>query len=412
MVSPSQRLAQGGRLAWEDLESDEATRVRLAARPSTPSTLLRVLAKDPSLTVRAAVAMNTAHAPGADRRLLADGDERIRALLARKMARLLPGLSRAGRTAAHAHVEHTLKVLAQDAAVRVRAALADALMLMPEAPRDIILRLARDADVTVSAPIARSSPLLSDADLIALLSSAAMHTGLAETVAGRKNLGPTVADHIAAYADDPAIRILLQNESANIQDATLDALIKRAGAHPDWHEPLACRPKLPVGGMRTLSNIVAAHVLEVLLNRPDMPGTLAETLRTRFNNRLSQEPAPGTTFSPHNRHAGAIAIQNPTEAALMQAAQSGNDQQVALLLAEASRVNIAVVKRAISLRSAKALISLSWKAGFSMQAAQAVQSALGRLDPRDILIPGQQGEYPMSADELGWQFGLLKDGDR
>ena len=412
MASSSLALAQGRRLAWQELESDEATRVRLAARPTTPPTVLRVLAKDPLLTVRAAVAMNTVHAPGADRRLLADQDERIRALLARRMARLLPGLSRTERAAAHAHVEHTLKVLAQDAAVRVRAALADALMLLPEAPRDVILRLARDADVTVSGPVAQFSPLLSDADLIPLLSSAAILAGLAEPVAGRKNLGSIVADHIAYYADGPAIRILLENESAIIQNTTLDMLIGRAGAYPDWHEPLVCRPTLPASGMKALSNTITGHLLEMLLNRPDMPTDLTETLCKKLRNGSNQKHAPGPALSPFGRYGTSVTVRNPIEAALMQAAAAGNNQQVSLLLAEASGVSIAVVKRAVSLRSAKALISLSWKAGLSMQAAQTVQSALGRLNASDIVTAGDQGEYPIPADEMGWQFELLKDVER
>ncbi len=412
MASASPALAQGGRPAWQDLESDEATRVRLAARPTTPPTVLRVLAKDPLLTVRAAVAMNTVHAPGADRRLLADQDERIRALLAQKMARLLPGLSRTERAAAHVHVEHTLKVLAQDAAVRVRAALADALMLLPEAPRDVILRLARDADATVSGPVARFSPLLSDADLISLLSSAAILAGLAESVAGRENLGSIVADHIAAYADGPAIRILLENESALVQDATLEMLIGRAGAYPDWHEPLVCRPTLPASGMKALSNVIAGHLLEMLLKRPDMPRDLTETLCNRSTNSPSQKHAPGPMLSPHDCYGISVVVRGATEATLMQAAAAGDNQQVASLLAEASGVSIAVVKRAMSLRSAKALISLSWKAGLSMQAAQTVQSALGRLNASDIVTASDQGEYPIPADEMGWQFELLRDVER
>ena len=55
---------------------------------------LSLLAADPDVLVRAAVAINRGCAPDVDRILAEDGDERVRALLAGRIARLLPELRR------------------------------------------------------------------------------------------------------------------------------------------------------------------------------------------------------------------------------------------------------------------------------------------------------------------------------
>jgi len=62
-------------------EADETTRVRSGANRNTAPAVLERLASDPSVTVRAAVALNPATPPTADERLAADADERVRVLL-------------------------------------------------------------------------------------------------------------------------------------------------------------------------------------------------------------------------------------------------------------------------------------------------------------------------------------------
>ena len=77
--------------------------MRLGASADSPPDLLAALATDPAVTVRAAVALNTAAPADADRILARDGDERVRTLLARKLAALVPGLqARRARPAAAA----------------------------------------------------------------------------------------------------------------------------------------------------------------------------------------------------------------------------------------------------------------------------------------------------------------------
>ena len=373
------------------VEGDEATRVRLAARASTPPLLLHHLAQDPCPLVRAAVAMNPSIAPDANRRLLADEDERVRILLAGKLATLLPGLTRAGQDAAMDHVSLMLAALAEDVAARVRIAMAHALTTLPEAPRAVLLRLAQDPVHLVSDPVLRLCPLLTDADLLTLLATPP-HDHAMHSVAARSNLGPDVADHIAAHAHHDAVRVLLQNHSATIREATLDALVGRAPDHPGWHEPLVRRPTLPPRALRTLLSLVADDLRAILATHKDVPPDLAPSLAQELAQALGdtlQQPA---------------AMPAPTsEHALTAAIAAGDIAQAVETLAEQAGIPAPWVERAIAVRSSKGITSLAWKAGLPPATAQALLAMLE-------LPAGPSScadRFPFTPTEMAWQVELL-----
>ena len=381
-------------------------RVRMAAQPTTAPEVLRALAQDPVPTVRAAVALNPVSDATTDSRLARDSDDRVRALLAGKLGQLLPELSDTEQSAAQAHVHGMLRLLADDAAVRVRTAMAEALMRVANAPRDIILKLAHDPAVSVSDPITRFSPLLTDADLLELLATPP-HPAAAVAVASRAGLSEVVAAGIAEHADDKAVLALLSNRTASIQEATLDALIGRAGDHPEWHEPLACRPYLPLRSVRALSLIVAAHLLDVLASREDVPPELASELRSLVADRLDGPPVPSEAEVLDGVRTLNAAGQLD-EAAFLGAAAAGNARRAAAILAVASGVPLRTIDRAAALRSPKALVSLVGRAGFTMRAGSTAQSLLGRVCPADVIEAAHDGSFPLSQSEMEWQIELLE----
>jgi len=393
-----------------DTLGDEAARVRLAAHPGTPPHLLQRLAADPAVMVRATVAMNRAATPALHAILVADGDERVRALLAAKVAHLLPGLAGAAQAQAAHRIRATLAVLVEDEAVRVRAAIADAVKAMPAAPRDLILRLANDPALQVCDPVIRLSPLLTDGDLLALL-AAPPHPEAVRSVAARPGLSGRVADAVAAEADTASVRALLQNRSAAIQEATLDALVAQAAGHMDWHEPLVRRPVLSRAAARALSTMVATGLARVLAGRSDLDPALAGELRARLLTRLDDLPAPQADMEdavPALRRlhaAGAL-----TEATLLDAAQAGNVRRTTAILAVASGLPLGAVERAAYLRSAKALVSLAWRAGFGMRAGAVVQAVLGQLGPGALLAALPGGGFPLTEAEMAWQIEVLGSG--
>ena len=394
-------------------DADEATRVRLGASAKTPPDVLQQLAADDSPTVRAALAMNPAAPPQANYVLARDADERVRILLARKLASLAPNLSGDAQAALQHQAQESLTALVADEAVRVRAAIADVVKEMPDAPRAIILRLAHDPSVMVCEPVIRLSPLLGVEDLLALLANAPpASTVLA--VSRRNGIEAAVSQAIAATADSTAIQALLANPSAQIREATLDALISRAVEHVEWHEPLVRRPALSARCARALSEIVATHLLEVLAARADLDPSVAEEVRTKLATRLAPpppvQPPPDdqTTDAALTRARAMAGERTLTEAALLKAAQQGEVRLVSALLAVAAGLPISVVDRAATLRNAKGLVSLAWKAGFTMRGAAALQTMLARLSPDAVLSAGPGGGFPLAVEEMRWQLDFLE----
>jgi uncharacterized protein (DUF2336 family) len=393
-------------LAW----ADEARRVRMAANPDAPESVLNELAADPEVTVRAALALNPGLPVPIASRLAHDRDDRIRALLARRLASLIPSVSEPQREHLRDQAMASLYALASDEVIRVRAAIAEVVKDMREAPRDLILRLVRDSAMAVAEPVIRLSPLLTAEDLLALLATSPA-PATATAVARRPGLSADVADMIARSADTAAIAALLTNPSAAIRENTLDALIARAADQVSWHEPLVRRPELSSRAARALSDIVATQLIAELAERADLEPALTRDLRQRLNALLEPPPsarvrAPTIDEAVSLAHAMA-AHGRLDEDALLQAAQRGEARLCTALLAVAADVSASVVDRACTLRSPKGLVSLVWKAGFSMRVAAPLQTLLARLPPESILRAPNGDGFPLAIEEMRWQIEFL-----
>ncbi|MEO8714277.1 MAG: DUF2336 domain-containing protein [Acetobacteraceae bacterium] len=392
---------------------DEAGLVRMGANPATSPEELIALAIDGSVMVRVALALNPSTPGCTMKRLAQDGDERVRALLARRLAALAPGLSEPDQVRLRAQAYDALATLVSDEAVRVRAAIADVVKDMPNAPRALVLRLAHDCAVSVSEPVIRFSPILTDEDLLALLDSSPS-AAIALAVARRPDLNEPLADAVVAAEDASAIQALLANPSAQIRESTLDALIADAADHIEWHAPLVRRPVLPPRSACALAEIVATQLLETLANRADLGAETIAALRERLAARLEAEPTRCAKFcdlpteqalQEANRLARANRLD---EAALIGALRTGRPRLASAMLAVAAVVPISVVDRAASLRSAKALVSLIWNAGFTMTAGAALQAAIGNLPPSAMLSAREGGGFPLAVDEMRWQLDFLR----
>ncbi|MBV1799052.1 DUF2336 domain-containing protein [Siccirubricoccus sp. G192] len=381
----------------------EAERVALACLPDAAPEILYFLAGAPEVMVRAAVAANVATPAQADRLLAADAEPRVRAVLGRKLAQLAPALAAAQQDRLRQLAWSTLCDLAADTAVMVRAVIAEELQAMPDAPRELILRLASDAAMEVAEPVIRFSPQLTEADLLALVAAPPVPETVA-AVARRPRLSEALSDAIVAAADPGIVGLLLENPSAAIRESTLDALIANAAAHTAWQESLVRRPCLPPHAARNLAVCIADHLLGALAARPDLDPGLAQALRQRVAQRLAV-PSTGNPAALPARGAPLM----PPEQAFEDAGLRGDREGMTRLLAEAAGLPASLVEQAIRLRSAKGLVSLCWKAGFSPRCAMLAQTALGHLAPGNALGAAEHGGWPLSPEEMRWQIELLAE---
>ncbi len=267
-------------IAFQGSASD---RRALAAAPEAPPELLYFLTGDADATVRTAAAANPRLPALADKRLAGDAEAAVRVALGRRLAPQAGELAARGGCCAS---WQALWALARDVAIEVRAAVADALADLPDAPRDLVLALAEDEALEVCEPVIRLSPALGETELLRLVAEP-RGSGTRVAVAGRLHLPASVSLALAHTRDDPAVVALLRNHTARIGASGLEALLEGARAAVAWQEPFALRPKLPQPVLERLVALMAEDQLRKLLNRNDLPAGLAARVRARLQARLA-----------------------------------------------------------------------------------------------------------------------------
>jgi uncharacterized protein (DUF2336 family) len=380
----------------------------LARREDAGPEVLHYLAVHGAPATRAAVAANPGASPGTNRFLADDGEAEVRAELAVKIARLLPGLSASDGAHIFNLTIETLQALARDAAVTVRAILAEEIKSLDCVPPDIVKRLAQDAEAIVAAPILEYSPLLSDADLMEILACAQANEVLT-AVARRRPLAEDVSEAIVKTLDIPAVTALLVNPDARIRKETLDRILEGAEEVSDWHLPLALRADLSARAIRRIAGFVGATIIERLSARHDLSDTTRQYLSRELRLRLAEtdivlgaQPVKPAELVVKTKLAGKL-----DGAFLEQAAQSGNRELTVLTLAELAGVPVATVKRILAARNAKPVVALVWHAHLSMRAAFKIQTYVMHL-PAHELLPARGGtSFPLSKEEMRWHLSYF-----
>ena len=421
---------------------DPAVRRKLAAHRAARPELLYYLATDTRPEVRRELSINPATPRQADLLLAADKDVTVRSNLAHKIARIAPDLAPERLDQIEHMTLDILEKLARDQATEVRQILSEQLKSASTAPAKVIGLLARDLELSVSGPVLRNSPILSDDDLLEIVFGGPPGGALA-AIAERQQVSPLVSDAISTSDDVSAITALLKNPSAQIREETLDRIIDRAPEHEIWHEPLVRRPQLPPGAAAKLACFVADSLLQALKARTDL-GPLAsqqimEVVRSRLarlpvdgkpalDARFGIEPGPEEKAKPKSKAKakgkdGAKVEESPVdrarrmkqegkldEAAVAAALTDGDRALTAAMLAELAETAASNVDRVLSSHSARGVTALVWRAGLSMKFARQVQLRLAQIPPKQAINPANGSEYPMSEADMRWQlefFGIL-----
>jgi uncharacterized protein (DUF2336 family) len=423
------------RISYEDAKrlathEDPAVRQALAARSDVMPEILFFLAGDPSPEVRQALAGNVASPRKADLKLAQDSDDSVRSRLAGKIAGILPGLSADEASKLGQLIYEALDLLARDQVVRVRRIVAEALKDVTHAPPEVINRLARDSALVVAGPILENSPLLTDDDLVAIISESPIKGALA-SIARRDRLAGVVADAVAKTGDVEAVGVLLANPSAQIREDTLDWIIERAPGVEGWHGPLANRPGLPGGATLRIARFVADSLLKTLMEREDLDTATFATLRAEVRRRLDG-PAPGPRAGKDKPGAAGIGggsgagakwkqvladVGKPLDAALqlrqaglldslmvLDALTEGDNEFVLAAMAVMADVPFPVAQKIVDMQSAKGIVALAWKANIPERLLAPIQNKLCRVAPDKILKPQKSGVFPLTVDEMAWQL--------
>jgi uncharacterized protein (DUF2336 family) len=377
----------------------------LAQQTDAGDEVLGYLAAHGGVATRRAVAANIAAPPHANRLLSDDESDEVRGELCRKIARLMPDLSREEAIHLRTISIELLEKLARDQAPRVRAILADEIKHLDCVPKSVVDVLARDVEEIVAAPILEYSPLLSDADLIEIIAGARAENALS-AIARRQIVSHDVSDALVATLDVSVMAALLANPKAEIREKTLEKVVESAETMTALHHPLTLRTDLSARTICRLASFVGAALLEVLTARRGLDEDTRQFLDKRVRARLRSGDVPDGV-EPVERTDPRLDPQVIDEDFLDEAAQAGNRDQVVTALAMLSKVPAQTVRRILDSRSAKAIIALVWKAHLNVRVAVKIQNFVMRLGSSER-IPARNGkDFPMTEDEMRWQLNYF-----
>jgi uncharacterized protein (DUF2336 family) len=203
-------------------------------------------------------------------RLLAEPSASARAEVADKLAREIDSTA---LTQAELRIAHDIvRIMAQDAELAVRRALSQSLRSAKQLPHDVALRLASDVEA-VALPILISSPVLTDADLMALVKTSTSQKQ--EAIAGRAGVSEQLADVLVTAGSEAAVATLMGNTGAHISAASLGAAIDRFPDSDQVKTNMVHRADLPVAIAERLVVLVSEMLRSYLVRHHELPVSLA-----------------------------------------------------------------------------------------------------------------------------------------
>ncbi|MCK6418616.1 MAG: DUF2336 domain-containing protein [Alphaproteobacteria bacterium] len=413
MLAFVKKLLGGSALDYESQKSamraaDVRQRVTLARNSKTSKDILYYLAeKDPDPAVRAEVIKNKAMPMQATTILALDPSVDVRLALAGRLVDLLPDVSQDKHSQLYAYVVQALGTLALDEVLKIRLALSSTLKDHAHTPPKVAGQLARDVEREVSEPILRFCAALSDEDLIDILMSHPA-SWVIQAIAARPIVPVRVSAAVIETDDRPGGKHLIENDGAQISEDTLMAIVEKARNYPEWQKPMAMRKSLPLSIARQLAQIVDASVRELLQKRPDFDDQSTEEIAAVVRRRLDFAGQEERSLDTLEKRLARLKREGSLgEEAISDALAMRDNEFVFAALAQLAHTTPEDVKRVVQMAAAKPLVALVWRAGLPMRLALQLQKDLARIPPKELLYPKGGTDYPLTEDELRWQLEFL-----
>jgi hypothetical protein len=192
-----------------------------------------------------------------------NGDANVveRDQLFRNMAQLFSYVSDRCDDEQVAQYDEVLCQLADLVEVEARSHVARLLAPLARVPGMVVVKLANDV-IEVARPLLEFSNVLSDDDLIDIIAQRTEAHRIA--IAGRPVLTDRVGEAIAEHGESASVTRLVRNQSAELNDATIERLVARAVDDANLAADLRGRVDVDWASLRGEITSVAGKVLETL----------------------------------------------------------------------------------------------------------------------------------------------------
>ena len=180
-----------------------------------------------------------------------------------------------------------LSNLSADMETAVRAELSARFALSPDAPRNLIRRLAND-EAAVAGAVLRASTVLTDEDLLGVVRAHGQDH--LRAVSSRTSVSEAISDVIVERGDDETLGTLLRNDGAKLSRAASETAVERAKSNPGLHAATVERSALPPDLLNELYFVVEARLRQQILEQnASMDPVLLESALAAGRARVATE---------------------------------------------------------------------------------------------------------------------------
>ena len=169
-----------------------------------------------------------------------------------------------------------------DAAVEVRAALAESLKQSDAVPHDIAASLAADA-AEVALPILQFSQVLTDQDLLEIIGADDPKKQVA--IARRETVSADVADALVETHNEDVVAELVANDGAEIREETFEKVLDEFQDSDRVKTPMVYRKRLPMAVAEQLVSLVSERLCDHLMTHHELPESLRTDLLLKTRER-------------------------------------------------------------------------------------------------------------------------------
>lgn len=274
--------------------------------------------------------------------------------------------------------------LIEEIEVRALAELAHKLAPVPNAPINVVTKLAESEDIAVAEPMLKQARI-PDPELIRIAQTKGQAHLLA--LSARGNVSEALADVIVARGDREVSRSIATNAAARLSENAFSTLVKRAEQDGVLAERVGQRIDIPPRLFRQLL-MQASDVVQKRLLAQAKPETQAEIRKILA--RVTDEV--GARAAPRNYAAALVAVRQMhkdgklSEAEIVAFAEAGKYEETIASLATLCAVPVEVVDRLMNGERADPVLILARAAGFGWPTVRAVIcSRPGPKPSRDVL---------------------------
>lgn len=258
-------------------------------------------------------------------------------------------------------VMHTLAVEMEE---EVRADLAERIADAEIAPKGLVRRLAVDT-ITVAAPVLARSPVLTENDLLSVVSAGGQDH--LRAVSRRAGLTEAVSDVIVERGDDHTLGVLLRNETATLSRRSAETVVDRASTNPALHRAVIDRQNLPVDLLNEMYFVVEARLREQILarNASLSPAQVQEALDASRKRIATRDGALPADFADAETHVKGLRARNQiTPSVLVSFLRYGERTRFLVALAEMTDIDFHTARRIVDRREMDALAIVCKGANF------------------------------------------------